>query len=120
MFLCENAMARTSRIYTCVIIVCCYAGYANAMDHRRYDGSATLESEASTGQAEMLRLLDNASLSLDDLLKATVLCNPEIAAAKNDIGAATGRLRQAGLYPNPIMEFEAEEKAARTAPYRRH
>ncbi len=102
-------MVRTCRMYLCAIVVCLYAGYAKAADNHRNDPSAATEVETSKAQTDFLHLFDERSISLDDLLKAALQYNPEIAAAQNDISAATGRLRQAGLYPNPTIEFEAED-----------
>jgi cobalt-zinc-cadmium efflux system outer membrane protein len=102
-------MARTFQMCFWIIFLCLYAGYSKAADYRHNDLQSATEIEPSKRQAELLRLLNNDPISLDDLLQAAVLFNPEIAAAQSNIGAATGRLRQAGLYPNPIIEFEAED-----------
>ncbi|MCP4717440.1 MAG: TolC family protein, partial [Deltaproteobacteria bacterium] len=113
-------MVRTLQMYCCVTVLCLYAGYSKAADYHYNNLQQAIEIEPSKRQAEVIRLLDKESISLDDLLKAASLCNPEIAAAQNDIGAATGRLRQAGLYPNPIIEFEAEDIPADNVDFSRN
>lgn len=41
-----------------------------------------------------------------DLVRRALLSNGELAAARLEINRARARLRQAGLRPNPILEFE--------------
>ena len=41
-----------------------------------------------------------------DLVRRALLSNRELAAARLEINRARARLRQAGLRPNPILEFE--------------
>ncbi|MHC4414993.1 MAG: TolC family protein [Planctomycetota bacterium] len=48
-------------------------------------------------------------ITIDDLLQAAERFNPRIAEARAAIGVAAGETWQAGLYPNPSLEFEAEE-----------
>ena len=43
-------------------------------------------------------------LTADDLVRYSLAHNGELAAAKQMIGEARGRLRQAGLRPNPMIE----------------
>ena len=102
-------MVRTFQMYFCVLFLCLYAGYTKAADYRNVDVHTAIERESSIQQTEIFHLLNKDSISLDDILQVAMLCNPEIAAAQNKIGAATGRLRQAGLYPNPTIEFEAKD-----------
>ena len=102
-------MARTFQMCFWVVFLCLSAGYSKAADYQYNDLQSATEIQSSKRQAELLRLINKDSISLDDMLQAVVLCNPEIAAAQNDNEAATGRLIQAGLYPNPTIEFEAED-----------
>ena len=102
-------MARTFQMCFWVVFLCFSAGYSKAADYQYNDLQSATEIQSSKRQAELLRLINKDSISLDDMLQAVVLCNPEIAAAQNDNEAATGRLIQAGLYPNPTIEFEAED-----------
>jgi cobalt-zinc-cadmium efflux system outer membrane protein len=60
-------------------------------------------------QAEVQELLAREVIRLADLLLIAELKNPEVHAALEDLGAATGRTRQAGLYPNPIIGLAAED-----------
>ncbi len=48
-------------------------------------------------------------ISLADLLGVARHGNPELAAARSEIGAAAARAWQATLYPNPRVEVGAEE-----------
>lgn len=68
--------------------------------------------EASAAEPDG-RLLAQAALAapqirLADLLRAVESASPEIAAAADDVRAATGRAWQAGLHPNPSVEFTRE------------
>ncbi len=54
-------------------------------------------------------LLAGDEITIDDLLQAAERFNPRIAQARAAIGVAAGETWQAGLYPNPSLEFEAEE-----------
>ncbi|MER3631845.1 MAG: hypothetical protein C4325_06530, partial [Blastocatellia bacterium] len=44
--------------------------------------------------------------SSDDLIKLSLTSSRELAAARLDIDRARARLRQAGLRPNPTIDFE--------------
>lgn len=47
-------------------------------------------------------------VSLNDLVKRALAANQELAAARLEIDKAKARLAQAGLRPNPTLEFEQE------------
>ena len=49
------------------------------------------------------------SLSLEDLENIALQNNPTLSQARAKIGAATGKLIQAGLMPNPILGYQGEE-----------
>ena len=50
-------------------------------------------------------------MSLEDLEKMALQTNPSLAQAEAAVRAAQGRMRQAGLYPNPTVGYIAEEVA---------
>lgn len=57
-----------------------------------------------------------AVLSLDDFVKAAIERHPRIMKATFAVDAAQGRFTQAGLYPNPVFAFQADELGDRTGP----
>jgi outer membrane protein, heavy metal efflux system len=48
-------------------------------------------------------------LTVDELVARAVAENPELRAAREEIDAAVGRLRQAGLRPNPMLELSGQK-----------
>ncbi len=54
-------------------------------------------------------LLAGDEITIDDLLQAAERFHPRIAEARAAIGVAAGETWQAILYPNPSLEFGAEE-----------
>jgi cobalt-zinc-cadmium efflux system outer membrane protein len=44
--------------------------------------------------------------SSSDLVRRAVASNPDFAAARLEVERARGRLRQAGLRPNPVLDFD--------------
>ena len=59
-------------------------------------------------QEEVSELLAKKELVLTDLFRLAELNNPSIAAARRDVEAAEGRVKQAGLWANPSLEIESE------------
>ena len=55
-------------------------------------------------------------VTLDDFVTAAVARNPRLAKAAAAVDAARGRFVQAGLYPNPVLSFTADELGDRTGP----
>ncbi len=55
-------------------------------------------------------------LALDDLVGTALARNPRLGRAAFAIDAARGRYTQAGLYPNPVFAFTADELGDRTGP----
>ncbi len=55
-----------------------------------------------------------ATLSLDDFIKAAIAHHPRVMKASFAIDAARGNYTQAGLYPNPVFAFNADELGDRT------
>jgi cobalt-zinc-cadmium efflux system outer membrane protein len=116
MHFCENVMVRKLQLYIIAVVLCvcafyrtAQAGNDDAQDFLEADLLSATQEDAASWQPEIRRLLEKDEISLDDLLRAALLCSPVIAAAQNEIGAATGRFHQAGLYPNPTIKFEAED-----------
>ncbi len=60
-------------------------------------------------QQEVSSILEKQQITLADLFRIAQLRNPALAAAENAMQAEAGRVRQAGLYPNPTLELEVEE-----------
>ena len=56
--------------------------------------------EPTTREAAIKVLLENEEIGLEELLNIAEMGNPEVQAARNDVGAAAGRLWQEELYPN--------------------
>jgi cobalt-zinc-cadmium efflux system outer membrane protein len=54
-------------------------------------------------------LVTAQSLSLPQAIDAAFSQNPELAAARQEIGVAEGDRQQAGLIPNPVLSWEAED-----------
>jgi outer membrane protein, heavy metal efflux system len=79
--------------------------------HNKITSEASLDTLSSTAPNAMspatARYLDPTQGSLsDDLIKRALASNGEIAATRLNIERARARLRQAGLRPNPTIEFE--------------
>lgn len=53
-------------------------------------------------------------LSLDDFVKAAIERHPRVMKATFAVDAAQGKFTQAGLYPNPVFAFNADELGDRT------
>jgi cobalt-zinc-cadmium efflux system outer membrane protein len=51
-------------------------------------------------------------LSLDDAIRIAIAKSPRLRGAGFRVDAASGRVTQAGLYPNPTFAFDAEALAA--------
>src|SRR3989454_1034492 len=54
------------------------------------------------------------SVTADDLVARALTANPELRAARAAIEAAKGRLRQAGLRPNPMLDLSGTQNATGT------
>ena len=55
-------------------------------------------------------------LTLDELTRRAIAGHPRLGRATFAVEAARGRLTQAGLYPNPVFGFTADELGDRTGP----
>jgi len=60
-------------------------------------------------QEEVSAILQQQTITLGDLFRVARLRNPTLGAARSEVLAGAGRVRQAGLYPNPTVELEVEE-----------
>src|SRR5262245_47652125 len=77
------------------------------LEELRRDGVSS-PSERSA-PAESSPLPEIGPISLADLLAAAEVHNPDLAAARSEIGVAAGQAWQASLYPNPRLELSSEE-----------
>src|SRR5216684_1136444 len=50
-----------------------------------------------------------AEMTVDELVARALADTPELRAARREIDAAIGRLRQAGLRPNPMLELGGQK-----------
>jgi outer membrane protein, heavy metal efflux system len=50
-----------------------------------------------------------AEITVDELVARALAENPDVLAAQADVGAAKGRLLQAGLRPNPMLELGGQK-----------
>ncbi len=64
-------------------------------------GSASFES-----QEKIRSILESDRIELADLISLADIVNPELALARSEVRAKEGVARQAGLFPNPELEFE--------------
>lgn len=55
------------------------------------------------------------NLSLPQAIEAAFADNPDLAAARWEIGVAQGDRQQAGLIPNPVLSWEAEDTRRSTS-----
>ncbi len=53
--------------------------------------------------------LSNKNISLEESIRIAVEKNPFLQSTRDQVEAALGLLRQSKLYPNPVLEFLAEE-----------
>lgn len=58
---------------------------------------------------EIEGILARPAIALEDLFRIAELANPDLAVARIEVQVRTGRMQQAGLYPNPELSFEVEE-----------
>lgn len=62
---------------------------------------------------EIHSILEKKTIMLADLFRLADLASPTLAAARSGVQVKAGRARQAGLYPNPSIEFEIAELSTR-------
>lgn len=68
-----------------------------------------LERRDSDVQAEVESILTLEAIALPDLFRLAELTSPIIAAARSEVSASAGRVRQAGAYANPSIGVGIEE-----------
>ncbi len=75
--------------------------------------TAAEDGRQEVSQTEIRRevegILARPAIGLEDLFRVAELTNPNLAVARIEVQARTGRMEQAGLYPNPELSFEVEE-----------
>ncbi len=64
---------------------------------------------AAAGAAYAQGQAPGGALTVDELVARALRENPEVAAARADVQAARGRLEQAGLRPNPMLELGGQK-----------
>ena len=64
---------------------------------------------AAAGVAPVQGQTPGGALTVDELVAQALRENPEVAAARADVQAARGRLEQAGLRPNPMLELGGQK-----------
>jgi cobalt-zinc-cadmium efflux system outer membrane protein len=64
---------------------------------------------ASAGAAHAQGQASGGALTVDELVAHALRENPELAAARADVDAARGRLEQAGLRPNPMLDLGGQK-----------
>jgi len=102
------------RLPAVLALLFCAASFALAQDSNK--GSELEGTRVSGAQASAYaRFVDPAGgMSADDLVRNALAHNGELAAARQAIAVARGRLHQAGLKANPM--FEASGSQAVTSP----
>jgi len=60
-------------------------------------------------EIELRSILERDEISLPSLFRIAELTSPAIAAARIGVEAQAGRVRQAGIYANPVVGVEIEE-----------
>lgn len=71
-------------------------------------GGVLLESRPAHAQPPR----DPEEVTVDEVVARAVADNPELRAARVEIEAALGRLRQAGLRPNPMLDLGGQQNVA--------
>ena len=77
-----------------------------------YDGDYTLyevQVVPPVSKPSVSNQMSSGTLRLEDLERMALANNPTLKQAAAGIAAATGREKQAGLYPNPIVSVVGEE-----------
>lgn len=85
------------------------SGTVRTSDRAAVNDPATLESApvANASSTSLARYFDPAQgTSSNDLVRRALAANGELAAVRIEIERARARLRQAGLRPNPTLDFE--------------
>ncbi len=94
------------------------SGVASAQQPRAQPSAASVRPQSVTLSQSAGRSGEQrpSPLALDDLIQTALARNPRLGRASFAIDAARGRYTQAGLYPNPVFAFAADELGDRTGP----
>lgn len=87
-----------------------YKSFFQALPHRRIGIFCALLIPFSAPGVAVAQ-----SLSLPQAIDSAFAENPELAAARWEIGVAEGGMQQAKLIPNPVMSWEAEDTRRNTS-----
>lgn len=71
-----------------------------------FNGAMNSPSQGSLAQP---RPSEQPAMSLDDLVQIALQCNPTLVQATMAVRSAQGGYVQAGLYPNPVAGYKADE-----------
>ena len=74
-----------------------------------WNGEVVAESESEMGPPAIDVTAADPPLTLGDLEGIALANNPTLAGAAAGIGAARGKELQAGLYPNPVVGYDATQ-----------
>ena len=108
-------MIRSLPLLACLVLTGCVSSGLRPLDVVSGPDAPGMQlslggSDRSSGtDTEMKQLLQKEEIGLGELLRVAEINNPKVRSARNDVGAAAGRLWQEELYPNPTVEFEAED-----------
>ena len=92
-------MVSFGKVHLIAIVLALSARFTNAQDR--------LLSVTAAGERSAQEFHDSATgLSSADLVRRALASNADLAASRLEVERARGRLRQAGLVPNPVVEFE--------------
>ncbi len=108
-------MMRSLSLLACLVLTGCVStglrspDVASRLDIPDSQISPAGLDESGGSEEEIKTLLEQKEIGLQELLRIAEINNPQVRSARNDVGAAAGRIWQAELYPNPTVEFEAED-----------
>lgn len=103
------SQCRPSRLAILLILNLC-AGMA-ALAENNAPGTYSSQDEHS---AAIMQPAENKILTLRDAIQLALAHNPELASFEKEIRALHGVTIQAGLLPNPIIQFDSEDISSRS------
>lgn len=101
-------MKPLSPLLGAILLVGCYS----PPPPRGQEAGPSAPREAVEAPDERARLIEQPTLTEAEFLRLVELGNPGIQSALRDVDAASGRRRQAGLLPNPVLLANLEEAPA--------
>lgn len=104
----SRSAARLTAIAVLVSVVPVSAQQARPSEVERRDatGSDVRESETRAIQSSSSRFVGEDGLTVESLIATGLARRADLLAARERLNAAEGRIRQAGLRPNPTLETE--------------